>query len=84
MVSVQDRVIIEEYVRYDVPADQIPADPIMAQEFLNRVNARLSDGSKFSLPDLNKRLINLRRLGEAKGGLPRLRRNYNGRDNSSN
>ncbi len=74
--------IIEEYVRYDTPADRIPANPELAEEFLNLVNDRLPNESKFSQAELNSRLINLRRRGQSKGGLPRLRRGFNGRGNS--
>ncbi|QDT82280.1 hypothetical protein Mal35_57730 [Gimesia maris] len=80
----RDKVIIEEYVLFNVPADQIVVDPTLAEAFLQRVNRRLPDESKFTQADLNKRLINLRRRGQANGGLPRLRRNYSGRNYSPN
>lgn len=81
VMSSRDRVIVEEYAKFDMPADKIPADPSIAVEFLNRVNSRLSPHEQFSQSQLNTHLINLRRRGEANGGLPRLRRSYNGRNN---
>ena len=75
----RNEVVKREYVKFDVPADRIPADPEKAAEFLQRVNRELPQDIHFSLPELNTTLINLRRKGEAKGGLPRLRRTYRGR-----
>lgn len=83
-INLRDKIIIEEYVDFDVPADQVVVDPSFAALFLERVNQRLPDESQFIQAELNKRLINLRRRGQANGGLPRLRRNYSGRDYSSN
>jgi len=74
-----DRVIVETYVRFDTPADQIVADPDLAGQFGDAVNGRLPREDQVDLATLNKRLLNLRRRGEEKGGLPRLRRDYNGR-----
>lgn len=71
----RDQIIIEEYVLYDVPADRIPSDPEKSVEFLRRVNSRLPEDDHFSQADLNRRLLNLRRKGQDKGGLPRIRRN---------
>ena len=79
-----NKIIIEEHVKYDVPADQIPSDPQKAVEFQRRVNNRLSDSQQFEIAELNKTLINLRRRGEANGGLPRLRRRYDGRHHDRN
>lgn len=74
-----DRVIVETYGRFDTPADQIVADPHLAAEFGQKVNAQLPGDQQVDQATLNKRILNLRRRGEGKGGLPRLRRDYNGR-----
>lgn len=78
MVSL-DSAIISEYGRFNIPADQIVTDPEVASKFGEAVNRRLSDELRVDQASLNKRLLNLRRRGEGNGGLPRLRRGYNGR-----
>lgn len=77
-----DAVIIDEYVRFDTPADRIPANPELAEAFRERVNLRLPPNLQFTVEALNTRLINLRRRGQQNGGLPRLRRAFRGRDSS--
>jgi len=74
-----DRAIVEAYVGFDRPADQIVTDPQLAAKFSQAVNSQLPRGQQVDQATLNKRLLNLRRRGEDKGGLPRLRRNYYGR-----
>jgi hypothetical protein len=74
-----DQAILQTYVRFDTPADQIVADPDLATSFGQEVNAQLSRAQQVDQATLNKRLLNLRRRGEEKGGLPRLRRDYHGR-----
>ncbi len=74
-----DQAIIETYVRFDTPADQVVADPQLATRFGQDVNSQLPKTQQVDQATLNKRLLNLRRRGEEKGGLPRLRRDFNGR-----
>ena len=78
-----DQAIKAEYVVLDVPADGIVATPQLAKKFAEAVNHRLSDGECESLETINKRLLTLRKFGQAKGGLPRLRREYNGRGSNN-
>jgi len=79
-----DSVIIEQYLRFDTPADAIVADPALASAFAKEVNAASGAEPPSSIASVSKRLLNLRRKGEEKGGLPRLRRRYCGRgDNAS-
>jgi Tfp pilus assembly ATPase PilU len=80
-VETTDSVIVAEYTRFRVPADQIVADPALGAQFRDAVNKSLPERSKLDLPSLNKRLLNLRRRGQANGGLPRLERGFNGRSN---
>lgn len=71
------------YIDFDVPADQIVADPALSQEFCRRTNLLLPEQSHIaSGPDFNRKLLNLRRRGEAKGGLPRIRSQFHGRGGS--
>ena len=74
-----DSVIVAEYPVFNVPADQIVADPKLAAEFQQAVNSKLPTPARVDLATLNKRLLNLRRRGQGNGGLPRLERGYNGR-----
>lgn len=73
-MSKLDNVIIEQYVRFDTPADQIVSDPHVSERFQQAVNAELTPQEQIELPALNRRILNLRKRGEDKGGLPRLRR----------
>lgn len=78
-IATLDSVIISEYLRYNVPADQIVADPKLAAEFQDRVNSQLPPEFRVDPATFNKRLLNLRRRGQANGGLARLERGYSGR-----
>jgi hypothetical protein len=80
MLSLLDRAIVAAYEQFDTPADQIVTDPEIGQSFAQRVNDLLAEGERYDLPVVNKRLLNLRRRGQEKGGLPRLRRDYDGRN----
>ena len=73
-----DDVIREQYVRFDTPVEGIVGDPRVADEFADRVKAALPS-QKVDVAEVNHRLFTLRKRGADKGGLPRLRRSYNGR-----
>jgi hypothetical protein len=75
-----DAAILATYRQFNTPADQIVADPAISQDFAVQVNNLLPGGQQATLAEINKRILNLRRRGEEKGGLPRLRRRYNGRN----
>jgi hypothetical protein len=66
-----DSAIIEEYTKWAIPADRIVADPRVSVEFFDAVNRRLPAEHQVDQPTLNKRILNLRKRGEANGGLPR-------------
>jgi hypothetical protein len=72
-----DGVLIKLYEQKHIPADQLVCNPVLMQEFIADYTART--GQNVELPKLSIHLLNLRKRGEAKGGLPRLRRGYNGR-----
>jgi hypothetical protein len=71
-----DSSIIEEYANLGIPADRIVADAHLASRFCDAVNGRLPESLQVEPATLNKRLLNLRRRGEANGGLPRLKHNH--------
>ncbi len=79
-----DEVIRDAYVKFHeqfgAAADKIVASPDLSTRFADQVNARLSADEQMDVETVNRRIINLRRLGQAKGGLPRLERNYSGRE----
>lgn len=74
-----DSVIVAQYVEFGIPADNIVADPKVSAEFTRKVNSRLPNADQVDSATVNRRLLNLRKRGEDKGGLPRLERRYNGR-----
>ena len=74
-----DSVIVAAYPKFNVPADQIVSDPELAASFQQVVRDKLPEAQRVDLATMNKRLLNLRRRGQGKGGLPRLERGYNGR-----
>ena len=73
----QDEAIVRMYLRWDVTCDDLVSDPdslaAFATEYIQET------GHHVRPRDLARRLLNLRKRGEDKGGLPRLRRRYNGR-----
>jgi hypothetical protein len=73
-VTSLDSVIIEEYTKLAIPADRVVVDPQLAARFCEAVNGRLATESQVDPTTLNQRLLNLRRRGKARGGLPRLAR----------
>jgi hypothetical protein len=73
-----DELLKKMYVEYSIPCDRLVSNPdtlkVFAEDYARR------SGQEVPLSHLSHRLLNLRRLGEDKGGLSRLRRNYNGRN----
>jgi hypothetical protein len=67
-----DSTILAEYTKLATPADRIVADPQLAATLRDAVNRRLPAELQVDQESLNRRLLNLRRRGEANGGLPRL------------
>lgn len=75
----QRTAIFRVYDMYIQSADKIVAHPDLSSEFHERVCAELPEPERFSLAQLNEILLNLRKLGAARGGLPRKQRTYKGR-----
>jgi hypothetical protein len=68
-----DEVIKELYVKFDIPADRLVIDPVKMGNFrLAYANATSHIPSS---PSIARIIIQLRKLGLAKGGLPRIRKN---------
>lgn len=65
-------VIIDEYVKFDVPADRIAADPAVGGQFADKVNPRLPAKLRLSVAELNKKTLNMRKSGK----LPKLRNGH--------
>lgn len=66
------------YVEYDTPCDRLVSNPASLQSFARDYTDRT--GQQIEPAEVSHRLLTLRKLGEAKGGLPKLRRKYNGRN----
>jgi len=73
-----DGVLKRMYVEYDTPCDSLVSDPASLQSFTEDYVGRT--GQQVESAQVSHRLLTLRKLGEAKGGLPKLRRKYNGRN----
>jgi len=73
-----DDILREKYVEYDTPCDQLVSDPVSLQSFAEDYAQR--PGQELEATHVSLRLLTLRKLGQPKGGLPKLRRAYNGRN----
>jgi len=73
-----DDILRHMYIEYDTPCDRLVSDPVSLQAFAEDYAQRA--GQQVEAARVSHRLLTLRKLGEAKGGLPRLRRAYNGRN----
>lgn len=76
--SFNDNVLKQMYIEYNTPCDTLVSDPAKLLSFAEDYEERTTQQIKPA--DLSHRLLTLRKLGEAKGGLPKLRRRYNGRN----
>ncbi|MEJ7592095.1 MAG: hypothetical protein WKF77_11135 [Planctomycetaceae bacterium] len=76
--------VIKVYMKYPQAADPIIQDPKLAVQFCSDVNAELESSEQFVVQQLNRVLHNLRKLGEARGGLPRKQRQFHGRSAQAN
>jgi len=73
-----DSILKEMYIKNNTPCDRIVSNP---ERLLAFTQAYMDlTGQEIEPADLAHRLLTLRKLGEAKGGLPRLRRAYLGRN----
>jgi len=72
-----DSVLTEMYIKNNLPCDRLVSDPERLLAFTQAYTDQT--GQEIEPADLAHRLLTLRKLGEAKGGLPRLMRVYRGR-----
>jgi hypothetical protein len=73
-----DKVLRQMYIECDTPCDSLVSDPARLLSFVEDYAERT--GQQVEPAQVSHRLLTLRKLGEAKGGLPKLRRKYNGRN----
>jgi len=73
-----DDILKQMYIEYNTPCDRLVSDPASLQALAEDYAQRI--GRPVEAARVSHRLLALRKLGEAKGGLPRLRRAYNGRN----
>ncbi len=78
MLDFDDDIIREMYRYYNIPCDTLISDQQQFLPFAEDYNHRT--GQEVELAQLARHLLTLRKRGEAKGGLPRLRRTYNSRN----
>ncbi len=78
MSNFDDAVLRDMYREYNIPCDRLVSNPSRIQHFTHDYAGRT--GHDVEPASLAHHLLNLRRLGEAKGGLCRLRRSYRGRN----
>ena len=71
-------ILREMYVEYNTPCDRLVSDPLSLQAFAEDYAERANQ--EIQAAQISHRLLTLRKLGATKGGLPRLRRAYNGRN----
>ncbi len=75
-----DAILKQMYIEYNTPCDRLVSNPGSLQAFAEDYAQRT--GQQVEAARVSHRLLTLRKLGQAKGGLPRLRRAYNGRNGS--
>ena len=78
MVRFDDVILRQMYLEYAIPCDRLVSNPALIQNFTQDYIKRT--GQLVEPAILAHHMLNLRRLGQAKGGLSRLRRAYNGRN----
>jgi hypothetical protein len=71
-------VLREMYVKHNMLCDRLVSDPKRLLAFTQAYADQT--GQEIEPAALAHRLLTLRKFGEAKGGLPRLRRMYHGRN----
>lgn len=77
-MTFEDSTLRQMYLEYSIPCDRLVSNPASLQAFVQDYAKRT--GQSVDAAVLAHHLLNLRRKGEAKGGLSRLRRAYNGRN----
>ena len=78
MRTYDDAILRQMYLVYAIPCDRLFSDPQKLKNFTQDYANR--SGHNVELALLAHHMLNLRRRGQAKGGLSRLKRAYNGRN----
>ena len=73
-----DAILKQLYIEYNTPCDRLVSDPASLQAFAEDYGQRTA--RQVEAARVSHRLLTLRKLGQTKGGLPRLRRAYSGRN----
>ena len=73
-----DNVLKEMYIEYGVACDSLVSNPSRLLSFTEDYVQRT--GQQIESSQLAHRLLTLRKLGQDKGGLPRIRRTHHGRN----
>jgi hypothetical protein len=73
-----DDVLKQLYAETNVPCDSLVSNPATLSAFARTYAERTTQEVEPAV--LARRLLSLRKLGQAKGGLPKLRRMYHGRN----
>jgi len=78
MQAFDDSIIKEMYRDYNIPCDTLVSNQdqllTFAEDYIKRTSHEVEPAQ------LARHLLTLRKHGETNGGLPRLRRSYNGRN----
>ncbi len=69
----------EKFRDRGLSVDDILVDPEEAIAFADSVTSQVPSVRPLTRPDVLRRLIALRKRGQARGGLPRVEREYHGR-----
>lgn len=77
-LALDDNILKEMYVEYNIACDRLVSDPENLLSFTKDYAERT--GQQIEAAQVSHRLLTLRKLGQDKGGLPRLRRTYHGRN----
>ena len=75
--AILDKALRDQFLALDCSVDDLLCHPDEAKQFAEKVNRELEEC--FEEVEILRRLIGLRKLGEDRGGLPRTKRNYQGR-----
>jgi hypothetical protein len=78
-MTFDDELLKKMYMEYDTPCDSLVSDPTFLSSFTEDYCERAQQ-KNIDPAEMGQRLLHLRKKGEDKDGLPRLRRKYCGRN----
>lgn len=71
--------IRSRFLSLDVSVDELLVHPDDAKAFADAISSEVLSVADVDVPSILRELIRLRKIGEARGGLPRRVRQYRGR-----